>query len=272
MTFDKENRAAEIIQRFWRRYLNIQVFKYYLDLLNFFDKGNPMEMLRSINPNEAKLLDVAAGGYVRFRLDGQHFPPTICYKIYTYRPIQDMCSNSPKDYTHPSSKQLHSKFVNNKIQMKQYDKEEGWYKRYENNGWRMVSSRFFASYKQNTTLEKYCQPQKFHHVRLTRINDMNKRRKDRKIKWMQKMYREGRLITKTRDEKANMLVKKATEGIIRTYNKQGCDCIEDWEVDELLKWTNCLNFDEYQKNWLHSGTTKILLNNYSESKEDIIKT
>ena len=27
-----------------------------------------------------------------------------------------------------------------------------------------------------------------------------------------------------------MLVKKATEGIIRTYNKQGCDCIEDWEV------------------------------------------
>ena len=32
-----------------------------------------MEMLRSINPNEAKLLDVAAGGYVRFRLDGVSF-------------------------------------------------------------------------------------------------------------------------------------------------------------------------------------------------------
>ena len=29
----------------------------------------------------------------------ERFPPNIYYKIFTHRPIQDMCSNSPKDYT-----------------------------------------------------------------------------------------------------------------------------------------------------------------------------
>ena len=34
----------------------------------------------------------------------ERFPPNIYYKIFTHRPVQDMCANSPKDYTRPSVK------------------------------------------------------------------------------------------------------------------------------------------------------------------------
>ena len=34
----------------------------------------------------------------------EKFPPNIYYKIFTHRPVQDMCANSPKDYTAASVK------------------------------------------------------------------------------------------------------------------------------------------------------------------------
>jgi hypothetical protein len=36
--------------------------------------------------------------HVRFRLGGATFPPLIFYKIYTHRPVTDMCAFSPRDY------------------------------------------------------------------------------------------------------------------------------------------------------------------------------
>ena len=43
------------------------------------------------------------------------FPPNIYYKIFTHRPIQDLCANSPKDYTRPEAKQLTVRHKHNKI-------------------------------------------------------------------------------------------------------------------------------------------------------------
>lgn len=42
------------------------------------------------------------------------FPPNIYYKVYTHRPVQDLCANSPKDYTRADTKRLMSKDVHNK--------------------------------------------------------------------------------------------------------------------------------------------------------------
>ena len=36
----KEELAAEKIQRCWRAFTNIKIFKYYKDLINFKNKGN----------------------------------------------------------------------------------------------------------------------------------------------------------------------------------------------------------------------------------------
>ena len=46
------------------------VYRYYRDLINFRQKGDPAVMLRCINPSEAKLIDAAAGVHVKFRLAG----------------------------------------------------------------------------------------------------------------------------------------------------------------------------------------------------------
>lgn len=57
--------------------------------------------MRTINPTEARYIDAAAGVRIRFRLAGERFPPTIYYKIFTNRPIQDLGANAPRDYTRP---------------------------------------------------------------------------------------------------------------------------------------------------------------------------
>ena len=46
------------------------MFRYYRDLINFKDKGDPALMLKCINPIESKLLDAAAGVHLKFRLAG----------------------------------------------------------------------------------------------------------------------------------------------------------------------------------------------------------
>ncbi len=64
----------------------------------FRDRGDACSLLKAINPREASLLDVAAGGHVRFRLGGQVFPPTVYYKIFTHRALVDVGAFAPRDY------------------------------------------------------------------------------------------------------------------------------------------------------------------------------
>lgn len=136
--------SACIIQRAWRRHIDIQVYRYYRDLINFKTRGNPSLMLKCINPNESKFLDPAAGIHIKFRLAGERFPPNIYYKIFTHRPIQDMCSNSPKDYTKAEIKFRMARDQHNTTKTRPLpgqDDHSGWYRREDNNGWRLVSDR-----------------------------------------------------------------------------------------------------------------------------------
>ena len=43
-----------------------------------------------------------------------------------------------------------------------------------------------------------------------------------------------------------ILVQKATESMIDTFDKKGERFVEDWAVDELLSWTSGLRYDELQ--------------------------
>ena len=49
---------------------DVQIFKWYQDLINLKNRGDPSVVLKCINPIEAKLLDAAAGVHVKFRLAG----------------------------------------------------------------------------------------------------------------------------------------------------------------------------------------------------------
>lgn len=61
-------------------------------------------------------------------------------------------------------------------------------------------------------------------------------------------YRDGAL--KSREETMQSLIEKdlieSTTKEMDNAAKAGFEsAIEEWEVDELLNWTNALNFDEY---------------------------
>ncbi len=94
----KETVACEKIQRAWRSFTNVRIYMYYKDLINFKQKGNPHDLLKSINPGEAALLDGASRCHVRFRLGGVKFPPLIYYKIFSHGGLVDINAFAPRDY------------------------------------------------------------------------------------------------------------------------------------------------------------------------------
>lgn len=248
--------ACIAIQRAWRRHIDIQVYKYYRDLINFKQKGDPALMLRCINPNEAKLLDAATGVHIKFRLAGDKFPPNIYYKIFTHRPVQDLCANSPKDYTKADSKRPEAKQIHNKgLPLPSRDKC-GWYERIENNGWRLVSDRLLHHMTPDQITKTTAQKKvSFHHNKLQRKQDLEKKKKEKKLDWLKKMYREGMVRAVASDPETVALVEGAAAGLLATVQAQGVDTVQDWEVDELLDWTTALNFDDYLTDWRSVGTT-----------------
>nr|XP_006815291.1 PREDICTED: uncharacterized protein C11orf65 homolog [Saccoglossus kowalevskii] len=248
--------AAVIIQRGWRRHIDVQVYKYYRDLINFRNRGDPAMMLRCVNPKETPLLDAASGVHVKFRLAGERFPPNIYYKIFTHRPIQDLCANSPKDYTRPEAKLKMMKDVHNKHDKRITNVKVGWYQRMDNNGWRLVSDRLLQRIDSDPiTWESSHRKINFHHDKLKRRQDVEKKRKRRKVDWMKKMYREGMLKAKSDDKETISLIEGAAQGMVETIEAEGPDVIEEWEVDELLDWTNALNFDDYLTAWKEVATS-----------------
>ncbi|GAB1294213.1 Protein MFI [Apodemus speciosus] len=188
----------------------------------------------------AELLDAAAGVQVRFRLGGVKFPPEIYYKIFTHRHIEDLCANSPRDYTKlPARYTSHNK----DDPPPAVEDNSGWYRRVENNGWRPVSYRFWMP-AENEVLDS-TKESEFHFSKLKRKQDLEKKRKIKKIEWMRQMYYMGSLEAKATDHETLGLIQKATKGLIKSIEDGGVDSVMEWEVDEVLNWTNTLNFDEY---------------------------
>ncbi|XP_069747401.1 protein MFI isoform X4 [Narcine bancroftii] len=179
---DLEN-AASILQRAWRRRIDMQLFKHYKNMINF-RKGNPRFMMKCINPIEADFLDNAAGVHVRFRLGG-YLGTTIDYMQFE-----------------PNRKTM-----------------------------------------------------TFHHSVSQRKQDIVRKHKKRKVEWMKKMYHEGKLHAQTLDPNAAVLVQRATEGVINSIEQHGLNAVLDWEVDELLEWTNALNFEKYLSDWMQIASS-----------------
>lgn len=250
--------ATILIQRAWRRHIDMQVYHYYRNLICFKFRGDPALLLRCINPKEAELLDTASGTHVKFRLAGEKFPPNIYYKIFTHRPVVDLCASSPKDYTKASAKQLVAKQAHNKDQpLSHEDEKDGWYERWENNGWRLVSNRILRKIDQDTVAYESTQKKiQFKHSRTLRKQDVERKRKMKKILWMKKMYRDGMLWTKQGTEPTiERAIENTVKGIVDITDKLGHSAVEEWEVDELLEWTNGLNFDRYLSDWKEFATS-----------------
>lgn len=249
--------AAKIIQRSWRKHIDVQVYRYYRDLINFKSRGDPSSMLKCINPREAELLDAAAGVHIKFRLAGEKFPPNIYYRIFTHRNIVDMCANAPRDYTKATTKRLPVEYVHNRGKIAEEDDTSNWYQRWENNGWRLVSDRVMRHVDQDPVVyESTLKKQQFSHNKVVRRQDLERKRKRKKVEWMKKMYKEGMLKARQgQDMETKHVVQSVAEGMLTITDTRGQDAVEDWEVDELLEWTNGLNFDQYLYDWKEVATS-----------------
>uniref|UniRef100_A0A2K5I253 Uncharacterized protein n=1 Tax=Colobus angolensis palliatus TaxID=336983 RepID=A0A2K5I253_COLAP len=178
----KQDKAARVIQQAWKSFLNVAIFQHFKSLIDLRRQGEPRQIVKYINPKEAELLDAAAGIHVRFRLGGVKFPPDIYYKIFTHRPIEDLCANSPRNYAKLPAKHT----SHNKNDHLQEEDHSGWYHRIENNGWRPVSDTFWLSTDGIVVEDK--KESEFHFSKLKRRQDLEKKRKLRKIEWMRQIY------------------------------------------------------------------------------------
>ncbi|KAI9355624.1 hypothetical protein DFJ73DRAFT_824427 [Zopfochytrium polystomum] len=188
--------AALMIQKAWRSYYSVKIFRFYRDLIRFRERGDPGKLLKFVNPNEAKLIDSASGIHVRFRLGGTTFPPTIYYKIFVHQNLVDMNAFSPRDYTQESAKAPLPRILFSKIGPLPPNGPEngGWYQRRENNGWRPIADRpardgalIFDEVTHSTT-----KPIPFHHAKLRRRDEVQKLRKMRRLEWLRKIYVQGK--------------------------------------------------------------------------------
>lgn len=156
----RDTMAAEKIQNAWRAFTNIKIYRYYKDLINFKEKGEPCQLLKSINPQEAGLLDSASRCHIRFRLGGERFPPLIYYKIFVHGGVVDINAFAPRDYD-KIKKETKKETFSVLLDKPEKDTHKGWYERRENNGWRPISDKILTPYDkiEAQTAEK---PKMFH--------------------------------------------------------------------------------------------------------------
>jgi len=265
---------ARKIQDAWKRYWYRKVFLYYKNLIDFRQRGTPKTLLRSINPAEAQLAEAAAGLHVRFRLGGSTFPPLIFYKIYTHRPVTDICSFAPRENCEEKKPkprvQVGEDFVipeellechfslraedgpgSRKVVHATRRQELGWYLREDSNGWRPIAERLF--YEEDPT-ERYTSAKRmdFSHIPKVRRETLNRKRREKKIGWMRKMYQEGMSMTSSvrTSRQQGREPREDQEHASITHSSHSPAGEEEDEVDDLIAWSNNLDFDNYYEDWV----------------------
>lgn len=250
----RANRAATNIQNCWRGYMNTRIFRYYRDLISFRERGMPSQLLRCVNPQEAKLLDAATGTHVRFRLGGVSFPPTIYYKVFCHGSLLDIGSFAPRDYTQESSKNPLARHSIEPGQKVPDTSHSGWYRRRENNNWRPMSMKLVDE-GLDLHLGRAAAHEKtegaFHHSRALRREEREMRKRAKKRDWLKKMYRDGmeeaaRIATTLGGEE---------EGEFPEDSMSGAGLDGEEGLDDLLNWTAQLDFELYFNDWLAVATS-----------------
>lgn len=233
-------RVVVMLQRVWRKWTYRRIFYYFRDLVKFREQGDARELLRCINPREAAMMDAASAVHVRFRLGGSTFPPTVFYKIFTHAPVADVGAYAPRDYTshfQPPPIMLHN---NDKPGRKLEEcTHSGWYKRVENNGWRPVAGTALQEFEGVVAAK----PVPWHHSKLVRRETLAKQRKQKKLEWLQKMYKIG---------------KEGADVTVAALSSEGHESVEgegEDDIEQLLKWSDDLDFDSYLQDWMGLATS-----------------
>ncbi|KAL3142856.1 hypothetical protein ABBQ38_003149 [Trebouxia sp. C0009 RCD-2024] len=234
------NRAASKVQAAWRNRGRHKLYLFYRDLIRFREGCPPVDLLKCINPREASIIDAFSGVHLRFRFGGSSFPPTVLYKIFTHAAVTDICSFCPRDYAAQGACASGPQgLLDRKAQPPAvpYDMT-GWYRRWENNGWRPIADRLFVDPEAAVKQEKAdaCQYW-FHFCPKVRRQQRQAAAKQRKRLWMSKVYREGMVQAEGQNQES-----QASEYDIALHEEPDAEA-------ELLQWSGGLDFDDYTRSW-----------------------
>ena len=116
-----------------------------------------------------------------------------------------------------------------------------WYRRFENNGWRPVATQVLQSFD-HISHESGTRTVSWHYSRLVRRQDEARRRREKKLAWLRNLYSRG-------------AAEAACDVIDEDGDSDIVDSGDDLESGEdLVAWSESLNFDSYMKDWLGLGT------------------
>ena len=247
--------------------MNREVYLLYRDLIQFREQCDPSLVLRSINPGEAALLQDIPGVHVKFRLGGSSFPPTVFYKIFVHGPMVDIGAFAPRDYVRcrklPRGQQINPNLKGSitldQVSQLTAEEREGWYQRVENNGWRPVSEQILReNIVEEHEKKKYSMP--FHFSKLKRQQQVRKQRKQRQLEWKKKLFhlQEQAWVEK---EENKQLYGDSTQIIGQELGLEAEELEEleaELEDEDLLKWADTLDFEEYCHQWAVTATSVVL--------------
>lgn len=148
-------------------------------------------------------------------------------------------------------KQKGKECIDVKLDKNKNDKHDGWYERFENNGWRPISDKILTPFD-SVELRTANQPKQFHHSKLKRKEMTAKDKRNRKLKWLRKLYR---------DAKNAEIVEEGGEGKKEDLEKLYENPFDDEkflelqdgefedEVNNLIEWCEDLDYEKYVNNW-----------------------
>ena len=191
LNVDRYDQAARVIQRRWRRWVNMAPFRWCKAMLYHAEHSDtPQSLLKLIAPADSNIVDDAAGVRIRLRLgvhsdqDGEKL--AIFYKIFTVRTVIDLCASSPKKYADSPA------FIH-RTNVTFQSKGDSSYVRKENNPWRVVAwdaLRSTAGMVAQARITNHT-VKNFNFDCKTRKQNQMKKYKQKYRKWMTTLYRDS---------------------------------------------------------------------------------
>ena len=177
----------------------------------------------------------------------------IYYKIFTHGPLVDVGSYAPRDYM-----KIKANKKKDIIDIK-FDKvhdtqdQKGWYERIENNGWRPISDKILTPFD-SVEIRTAERRKKFHHDLIKRKKLTAAEKRNKKLKWLRKLYRDAKnaeLIQENQPNMVDMYSNPFEEKRFLNYDDEEFDK----EVNSLIEWCEDLDYDKYVANWSELATS-----------------
>ena len=252
--------AARVIQNRYRGSVYRRVFLHLQAHITEITKqtnSSPMQLLRNIDPAGARSLEALSEDFViRFRLgapDNTPWPPRLYWKVFLKNQyVCDVSVTAPRNY----SVEQETGVVDKRL----------WYHRITNNPWRLIDPSVVDSIVQSSAA--VIRP--VFHSR----GELEKLRRTKRLAWMKEM----RKLSVLKDLGLDNLEKLASSALQRDPSlRNACSILLDDtptsldksllstqsgltsgdcdSVDDLLRWSETLDYDKYSEDWLTTGVT-----------------